>query len=99
MLRAVSGGSGSGAGTPPDDLIATVLTAGPHFNDCYRAGRSTSRTTLASLERVVELRSLSSAPGRVCEITNGRFVEAKQEKRWLAVRPLWSNPAGRLGRE
>lgn len=25
------------------------------------------------------------------------FVEAKQEKRSLAVRPLWSNPAGRLG--
>ena len=44
------------------------------------------------------LRSLSSAPGRVCEITNGRFVEAKQEKRWLSVWPLWSNPAGRLGR-
>ena len=38
-----------------------------------------------------------SASGRVCEITNGRFVEAKQEKRWLAVRLLWSNPAGRFG--
>jgi hypothetical protein len=35
----------------------------------------------------------------VCEITNGRFVEAKQEKSWLAVGPLWSNPAGRLGRQ
>jgi hypothetical protein len=35
--------------------------------------------------------------GRVCEITNGGFVEAKQENRWLAVRPLWSNPAGRYG--
>ena len=29
-----------------------------------------------------------SASGRVCEITNGRFVEAKHEKRWLAVRLL-----------
>ena len=35
--------------------------------------------------------------GRVREITNGRFVEAKQENRWLAVRLLWSNPAGRFG--
>jgi len=33
----------------------------------------------------------------VCEITNGRFVEAKQEKSWLAVGPLWSNPAGGFG--
>ncbi len=38
-----------------------------------------------------------SASGRVCEITNGRFVEAKHEKRWLAVRLLRSNPAGRFG--
>jgi hypothetical protein len=35
--------------------------------------------------------------GRVCEVTSGCFVEAKQEKRWLAVRPLWSDPAGRFG--
>ena len=35
--------------------------------------------------------------GRVREITNGCFVEAKQEKRWLAVRLLWSNPTGRFG--
>jgi hypothetical protein len=28
---------------------------------------------------------------------NGRFVEAKQEKRWLALRPLWSDPVGRFG--
>ena len=35
--------------------------------------------------------------GRVRVITNGRFVEVKQEKRWLAVRLLWSNPAGRFG--
>jgi len=34
---------------------------------------------------------------RVCGITNGRFVEAEQEWRWLAVRLLWSNPAGRFG--
>lgn len=40
-----------------------------------------------------------SASGRVCEITNGRFVEAKHEKRWLAVRLLRSKPAGRFGRE
>jgi hypothetical protein len=33
----------------------------------------------------------------VCEITNGRFVEAKQEESWLAVGPLWSNLAGRSG--
>ena len=38
-----------------------------------------------------------SASGRVCEITNGRFVEAKHEKRWLAVRLLRSKPAGRFG--
>jgi hypothetical protein len=37
------------------------------------------------------------ASGRVCEITNGRFVNAKQEKRWLAVRLLWSNPAVGFG--
>lgn len=37
------------------------------------------------------------AYGRVCEIANGRFVEAKQEMQWLAVRLLWSNPAGRFG--
>jgi hypothetical protein len=33
----------------------------------------------------------------VCEITNGCFVEAKQELRSLAVRLLWSNSAGRIG--
>jgi hypothetical protein len=38
-----------------------------------------------------------SGSGRVCEITNDRFVEAKQQKRWVAVRLLWSNLAGRLG--
>jgi len=39
----------------------------------------------------------TTACGRLPEITNGRFVEAKQEKRWLAVRLLCSNPAGRFG--
>ncbi|MDH5538566.1 MAG: hypothetical protein OEY03_04105 [Rhizobacter sp.] len=33
----------------------------------------------------------------MCETTNGRFVEAKQEGRWFAVRLHWSNPAGRFG--
>jgi hypothetical protein len=33
----------------------------------------------------------------VREITDGSFVEAKQEKRWLVVRPLWSNPKGESG--
>jgi hypothetical protein len=42
-------------------------------------------------------RPRATVPGRVCEITNGRFVEAKQEKRWLAVRLLRSNPAGGFG--
>lgn len=44
---------------------------------------------------------LSGSPaagcGRVCEVTSGCFIEAKQEKRWLAVRPLRSDPAGRSG--
>ena len=53
--------------------------------------------TLPSLERVVVLRSPSSASGRVCEIPNGRFVEAKQENQWLDVRLLWSNPDGGFG--
>jgi hypothetical protein len=30
-------------------------------------------------------------------MTNVSFVEAKQENRWLTVRLLWSNPAGRFG--
>ncbi len=38
-----------------------------------------------------------TASGRQCEVTNGSFVEAKQENRWLAVRLLWSNPADRFG--
>jgi hypothetical protein len=33
----------------------------------------------------------------VCEIPNGRFVEAKQENQWLDVRLLWSNPDGGFG--
>jgi hypothetical protein len=37
------------------------------------------------------------APGRVCEVTSGCFVEAKQEKRWPAVRPLWNELADRYG--
>ena len=32
--------------------------------------------------------SPASADGRLCEVTNSRFVEAKQEKRCLAVRLL-----------
>ena len=39
------------------------------------------------------------ALGRVREVTNGCFVEAEQEKRWLCVRLLWSSPAGRYGSE
>jgi hypothetical protein len=39
----------------------------------------------------------ASAPGRVWGVTNGRFVEAKQEKRCLAVRLLCGDPAGRFG--
>lgn len=35
--------------------------------------------------------------GRVCEVTSGCFVEAQQEKRWLTVGLLWSDPAGRFG--
>ena len=50
-----------------------------------------------SLERVVALLSPSSAPGRVCEIPNGRFVETKSENLWLDVRLLWSNPDGGFG--
>ena len=38
-----------------------------------------------------------SVPGRTGEFANGRFVEAKQGKRRLAVRLLWSNPSGRFG--
>lgn len=37
-----------------------------------------------------------AACGRVCD-PNGSFAEAKQENRWLAVRPLWSELAGRFG--
>ena len=35
--------------------------------------------------------------GRLCEVTSGRFVEAKQVERRLSDRLLWSNPAGRFG--
>ena len=38
-----------------------------------------------------------TAPGRVREIPNGRFVDEKQDERQLAVRPLWRNPAVRSG--
>ena len=41
--------------------------------------------------------SRPSCYGRMCEITSGRLVEAKQESRWLAVGLLWSNAAGRFG--
>ena len=38
-----------------------------------------------------------SASGRVCEITTDRFVDAKQEWRWFAVRLLWSDLFGGFG--
>ena len=41
--------------------------------------------------------SPGSGYGRVCEVTSGGFVEAKQEKRWLAIGPLWSDLADRNG--
>ena len=33
--------------------------------------------------------------GRVCEVTNGRFVEAKLEKSALSIGQLWRSPTGR----
>ena len=33
----------------------------------------------------------------MCEITNVRIIEAKQDNRWIAVRLLWSNPTGSFG--
>lgn len=71
------------------------------------AGTSQSGTQVGRLKPVIQGgpagEILSWSPragyGRVYEVTNGIFVEAKQENRWLAVRLLWSNPAGRLCRE
>jgi hypothetical protein len=47
--------------------------------------------------RPFENANRTSAHGRVCGITKGRFADAKREEQWLPVGPLWSNPAGRLG--
>ena len=38
-----------------------------------------------------------TADGRLCEVTSGCFAEAKQEKRWHAVGPHWSDLADRYG--
>jgi hypothetical protein len=35
--------------------------------------------------------------GRVPEVTNGRFVDAKHEKPGLRVGQLWRNPTGEYG--
>ncbi len=38
-----------------------------------------------------------TADGRLPEFTNDRIVEAKLEKSWLRVGPLWTNPTGGSG--
>jgi len=35
--------------------------------------------------------------GRLLEVTNGGFVDAKREKPRLSVRQLWGNPTGGFG--
>ena len=37
------------------------------------------------------------APGRLPEVTNGRFVEAKLEKPALSIGQLWRSPTGGYG--
>jgi len=71
--------------------------SGARVNGTLIGSNLEDRAAALSLERVVVLRSPSSASGRVCEIPNGRFVEAKQENQWLDVRLLWSNPDGGFG--
>lgn len=64
---------------------------------CYQSGTEARRTSaLRTLLSLMPLRPMAGT-GRVCEVTSGRFGGAKQEKRWFAVRPLLSDPAGRFG--
>jgi hypothetical protein len=39
-----------------------------------------------------------SAVGRLTEVTNGRFVEAKHEEPALSIGQLWRSPTGGYGR-
>ena len=48
-------------------------------------------------ERVFEGRWAKSAIGRLPEVTNGRFVEAKLEKPALSIGQLWRSPTGGFG--
>ena len=38
-----------------------------------------------------------SVGGRLLEVTNGGFVDAKREKPRLSVGQLWGNPTGGFG--
>lgn len=44
----------------------------------------------------MKLSSMKALVGRVCEITTDRFVDAKQEWRWFAVRLLCSDLVDRF---
>ena len=76
-----------------DSREALESTTGP-------GDMNATRHPAAPLSRRLSTEDLcprKTANGREREITNGCFVAAKREKDWLAVRPPWSNPAGRFG--
>lgn len=49
------------------------------------------------LQQLETSRSPSSPPGRVCEVTNGRCVDAKREEPGLSIGQLWRNSSGGFG--
>ena len=65
---------------------------------CSKKLSITGRSSMAAMSfRPPGSRLSPVAVGRVCEITNARFVEAKREKPRQSVGQLWSNLAGRFG--
>ena len=48
-------------------------------------------------EAAIRDRVQTTPSGRLPKITNDRIVEAKPEKSWLRVGPLWRNPTGGFG--
>jgi hypothetical protein len=67
------------------DLVASLQTARLGLQGLQQSRQIEESYAGFQSERVVVLRSLSSAPGRPPEVTNACFVDAKREKPRLSV--------------
>lgn len=64
---------------------------------CYRELRAVRSSLVKLGQRPIRSPWCESARGRLPEITNGCFVEAKHEKPALSIGQLWRNPKGGSG--